>query len=113
MTRGGKRLRQFKLRADRSVTPAPGHSRRHGLALCSMACCLGALAQQPARPPAAPAPKPAASASAPASPALSPSSASANSQVPAWSVEDFTSRSLERLAIIDLRLSPQPRPRDY
>ncbi|MBS0189390.1 MAG: hypothetical protein JSS51_15100 [Planctomycetes bacterium] len=79
---------------------------RSGLSRCAMlaAACglqIGVLAQQPAAP------------STPASPGLTTSVSNAGSTTPSWTVDDYTVRSLERLAMLDLRLSGAPSPRDY
>lgn len=50
---------------------------------------------------------------APGSPGLTTTSISSVSGVPAWSVDDFSSRSLARLALLDLRLTGSPSQRDY
>ncbi|MBX3388954.1 MAG: hypothetical protein KF691_05815 [Phycisphaeraceae bacterium] len=50
---------------------------------------------------------------APASPGLTTTGIPGASGVPAWSVDDFAARSLERLAMMDLRLTGSPSARDY
>jgi len=70
------------------------------LLVCATGFAAPALAQ-PAKP------------SAPASPALTTSANASGNVVPAWTVDDFAARSLERLAMMDLRLAGNPNVRDY
>lgn len=50
---------------------------------------------------------------APSGPALTTSATNNADTIPAWSVDDYSARSLVRLAMMDLRLAGNPNARDY
>ncbi len=68
--------------------------------------CAGVLAQSPSAPTS-----PAAAVTTRSAPTLN--TPDTRPAAPEWTLDDFTARSLERLAVVDLRLSPEPAPRDY
>lgn len=105
------------LKVDASNAMRIASGRVWTLALVAGLCVsLPAFAQvnraQPAAKPATPDPAPAAVAT-PSSPSLAPSPLRPALQSPAWTMEDYAARSLQRLAMVDLRSTGMPDQRDY